>query len=78
MPVLPEVPDGKMIQQALKNLGIYTGEIDGKIGPNTKEAITEFQRRHNLIMDGKVGPKTWVVLKSALETTPAAVSTTSH
>lgn len=64
-------PDEKMIQQALKNLGLYTGDIDGSIGPKTKEAIKEFQSNNNLAPDGKVGPKTWAVLKNALNTSPA-------
>jgi peptidoglycan hydrolase-like protein with peptidoglycan-binding domain len=63
-------PDEKMIQQALKNLGLYTGDIDGSIGPKTKEAIKEFQSKNNLTSDGKVGPKTWAVLKNALNTSP--------
>ena len=61
-------PDEKMIQQALKNMGLYAGDIDGSIGPKTKEAIKEFQSNNNLIPDGKVGPKTWAVLKNALNT----------
>ncbi len=56
-------PDGAAIQNALKNLGLYTGAIDGKIGPKTKEAIREFQKKNNLTADGKVGPKTWVLLR---------------
>jgi len=69
-----ETPDPKNIQQALKNLGLYNGDIDGKIGPKTKEAVKEFQQRHNLEVDGKVGPKTWALLKSALASSaqPAA------
>lgn len=67
-----EQPDEKMIQQALKNLGLYAGEIDGKIGPKTKEAIREFQRRNDLMVDGKIGPKTWALLKKALQESSAS------
>ncbi len=63
-------PDEKMIQQALKNIGLYAGDIDGSIGPKTQEAIKEFQSKNDLIPDGKVGPKTWAVLKNALNTGP--------
>lgn len=66
-----ENPDEKMIQQALKNLGLYAGDIDGSIGPKTKEAIKEFQTKNNLTSDGKVGPKTWAVLKNALSASPS-------
>lgn len=54
------------IQTALKNAGYYTGSVDGKIGPQTKEAIREFQRTHGLSADGKVGPKTWTQLAQYL------------
>ena len=70
-PPSAETPDPKNIQQALKNLGLYNGDVDGKIGPKTKEAVKEFQQRHNLEADGKVGPKTWALLKSALGSSAA-------
>ena len=54
------------IQIALKNAGLYTGSIDGKIGPKTKKAIEAFQKQNGLTADGKVGPKTWDKLKSYL------------
>jgi len=56
----------KDIQKALKNAGFYTGAIDGKIGPRTKNAIMEFQKAKALKIDGKVGPKTWVELEKYL------------
>lgn len=64
-------PDSKTIQQALKDLGFYQGEIDGKIGPKTKAAIKEFQTKSGLEADGKVGPRTWAALKEALASQPA-------
>lgn len=54
------------IQKALKNAGFYLGEVDGKIGPQSKRAIEEFQRAKGLDVDGKVGPKTWAQLESYL------------
>ncbi len=56
----------KEIQQALKNANFYTGEIDGKIGPMTRKAIRDFQRSKGLVVDGKVGPKTWAELEKYL------------
>ncbi|MFA5146907.1 MAG: peptidoglycan-binding domain-containing protein [Candidatus Omnitrophota bacterium] len=56
----------KEIQTALKNAGLYTGAIDGKIGPKTKAAIEEFQKQKGLKVDGKVGPKTWAELEKYL------------
>lgn len=49
----------KETQQALKNAGFYQGEIDGKLGPQTRAAIRDFQRTNGLSVDGKVGRQTW-------------------
>ncbi len=55
------------IQRALKSAGVYTGKVDGKIGPGTKEAIIEFQKSHGLKADGVLGKKTWEELKAYLK-----------
>lgn len=47
------------IQKALTNAGFSPGPIDGKMGAKTKKAIQEFQKEHNLTIDGIVGEKTW-------------------
>jgi hypothetical protein len=52
----------QQIQTALQNAGLYSGAVDGKIGPVTKRAIEEFQKNNNLQVDGKVGPKTWAAM----------------
>jgi len=59
-------PTPKRIQTALKNAGYYTGSVDGKVGPQTKQAIKEFQRTHGLSVDGKVGTRTWTQLAQYL------------
>jgi len=59
-------PTPKLIQQALKAAGFYSGKIDGTIGPKTKKAIEEFQAQNGLKADGKVGAKTWKVLSAHL------------
>ena len=59
-------PSSQDIQQALKNLGLYDGSIDGNIGAKTKRAIREFQAQNDLKVDGKVGPKTWARLQTQL------------
>jgi peptidoglycan hydrolase-like protein with peptidoglycan-binding domain len=70
LPVAPAVttakPTTENIQQALKNAGLYTGKVDGKLGPKTKKAIEAFQAQNNLTADGKVGPKTWEKLREYL------------
>ncbi len=57
-------PTPKAIQTALMNANFYKGNIDGKIGKNTVEAIKNFQKANNLHVDGKVGKKTWELLKA--------------
>lgn len=66
---------GKQIQTALKNAGLYSGNIDGKIGPASKRAIETFQKNNGLKVDGKVGPKTWTALEPYLNA-PAATTGT--
>lgn len=46
------------IQQALKNAGYYSGTVDGKIGPQTRAAIRQFQDDMGLKVDGVAGRMT--------------------
>jgi len=42
--------------------------IDGIFGPGTQSAVRAFQKRHGLVVDGIVGPKTWAeLLKLAIK-----------
>ncbi|MFA6379442.1 MAG: peptidoglycan-binding protein [Candidatus Omnitrophota bacterium] len=54
------------VQSALKAAGFYTGNIDGKVGPNTISAIGAFQNANSLKADSIVGAKTWEILKTYL------------
>lgn len=56
----------KDVQTALKNAGYYDGAIDGKIGPKTRKAITDFQAAKGLKVDGVVGPATKTALSKYL------------
>lgn len=69
----------KKVQQALKNAGFYTGSIDGKIGPKTREAIRAFQAQNGLKADGVAGTQTWAKLASLYSTAaaPAAASSST-
>lgn len=60
VPVAPQE-----VQAALQSAGYYSGNIDGKIGGKTIEAIKQFQRDNNLKVDGIVGAGTWAQLKNA-------------
>jgi peptidoglycan hydrolase-like protein with peptidoglycan-binding domain len=55
------------VQQALKNAGYYAGDVDGKIGDKTRQAITAFQKDNNLKADGIIGQKTWAAMKTFLK-----------
>jgi murein L,D-transpeptidase YcbB/YkuD len=46
------------VQYMLKELGFYSGSLDGKAGPQTKAAVRSFQKKHGLTVDGKAGPQT--------------------
>lgn len=52
----------KTLQKRLKDLGYYTGSVDGNYGDGTKSAVIAFQQRNNLKADGKAGPATQRVL----------------
>lgn len=38
----------KEAQQTLKDQGLYKGKVDGKIGPQTKSALAQFQKQNGL------------------------------
>jgi len=61
------MPTGTEIQTALKKAGFYKGDIDGQIGPKTKEAIQKFQEANKLNADGVMGSRTWALLSKYLQ-----------
>jgi len=56
----------KVLQTALKALGIDPGPIDGIFGPKTEAAVRAFQQMARIKVDGIVGPQTWGALLSSL------------
>ena len=55
--------DVRLLQQRLLELGYEeVGEVDGYYGPNTEQAVKNFQTDFGLIADGIVGQKTWKAL----------------
>jgi len=56
---------GEMTQTMLVDLGYYKGDIDGELGPLTKEAIRAFQRDHGLKVTGVVDAQTQQELEKA-------------
>jgi Putative peptidoglycan binding domain len=51
------------VQERLKKLGYYEGEVDGANGPKTKAAVAHFQRDNNLKVTGVVDQHTDSALK---------------
>jgi peptidoglycan hydrolase-like protein with peptidoglycan-binding domain len=45
-------------QQALKDKGLYNGQVDGKIGPETRTAISQFQRQNGLKQSAQLDQQT--------------------
>lgn len=53
-----EGDDVKSVQTRLKELGYYTGELDGVFSSGTLLAVRAFQQNNNLVVDGAAGPNT--------------------
>lgn len=65
------------MQQALKALGYYTGDVDGQFGEGTAQAVTLFQNQHGLTADGLAGEETLALLYSSSAQTFVATPTPS-
>lgn len=50
---------GELVRKLQARLGI---PVDGIFGPQTEQAVIDFQKAHGLVPDGIVGPKTWAAL----------------
>lgn len=72
----------RQVQEKLKALGFYTGEVTGNVGSKTTAAIKAFQTKYGLTADGIPGNATLSKLdevynasgKTAAEATPAPAS----
>ena len=65
----------KLLQQRLKDLGYYTGNITGVYNDATTEAVKAFQKKSSLEEDGVLGPITRTVLYgvNAIYAVPTAI-----
>ena len=54
------------LQKDLTTLGFYNGPINGVYGPQTKAAVSSFQKAAQLPVDGIAGPQTWAAINLAL------------
>lgn len=55
----------KELQERLRELGYYSGEVDGQYGGGTRSAVQAFQGQHGLDADGIAGESTLNLLYSA-------------
>jgi len=62
------------VQQALKELGLYTGKVDGISGEGTRSAIITFQKQGTRLPDGEVSYTLLADIRSAVETAKAVAS----
>jgi peptidoglycan hydrolase-like protein with peptidoglycan-binding domain len=54
-------------QQALADMGLYTGRIDGLYGPRTIAAVQEFQRQQGMQADGTLDADTMANLRQTAQ-----------
>ncbi len=52
----------RQLETRLKELGLYSGPIDGGFGGGVESAVKSFQSSSGLPQDGLVGPQTWSAL----------------
>ncbi|MBR4081524.1 MAG: peptidoglycan-binding protein [Clostridia bacterium] len=67
--------DVKSVQRRLKELGYYTGSIDGNYGTGTVAAVKNFQSRNKLTADGIAGSGTYKKLYSTSAVAASAAAT---
>jgi len=71
----------RMLQSELQALNYNVGPVDGIFGSKTNNAVMEFQRNNNLLVDGIVGPETQEALKKTTNSPQAEkqqITTTSR
>lgn len=67
-PTLRRGADGDVVAQLQAALGV--APADGAFGPHTEAAVRAFQRDHQMVPDGIVGPKTWAAVDAQPSPTP--------
>jgi hypothetical protein len=86
MPVLPEGSTGQVVEDLQRVLTqgapgrweLTPGDIDGKFGPRTAEAVKAFQQWGNVPEDGVVGDQTWAIPLPAAGATLESEVGTDH
>jgi len=62
------------VQQALKNQGVYYGNVTGDKNSETTAAIKRYQIRSGLQVTGEINPETFQSLNVSLKSNPASSS----
>ncbi len=57
-PAVLQQGDVKKLQESLRDKGYYSGQVDGLIGPQTREGIRQYQKAENLQVTGHVDTET--------------------
>ena len=52
----------RQVQEQLKTAGLYKGEIDGRMGPDTRRAIATFQEQNGMQNTGRLDQQTLAAL----------------
>jgi hypothetical protein len=70
-PTLRRGARGDLVRQVQEKINV---EVDGIFGAGTEAALRQFQRDHDLVPDGIVGPRTWASLDEGPAVAPAVVA----
>jgi membrane-bound lytic murein transglycosylase B len=63
--VFPNLSERRAIQQALTQLGLYDGAVDGRLGPISQEAYARFQAATGQVADGFITRAAYEALAAA-------------
>jgi membrane-bound lytic murein transglycosylase B len=61
----PNLNQRQAIQQALKQLGLYNGAVDGRLGPISQESYARFQAAQGQVADGFITRASYEALAAA-------------
>jgi membrane-bound lytic murein transglycosylase B len=64
---LPNLAQRQAIQQALRTLGLYDGDVDGRLGPISQEAYARFQAAQGQVADGFITRASYEALVAATQ-----------
>ncbi|WP_246031668.1 peptidoglycan-binding protein [Salibacterium salarium] len=79
--ILSEGDEGESVetlQEQLNLLGFFDDEVDGEFESNTHDAVIDFQKSENILVDGLVGPQTFGALTAATEAVHEEEATASE